>query len=72
MAKRGQINWRGVTSMGGLHCFVQYYMYSLILFNGHERCVFYRFQSKNGHNNDAAQKGGKTRQKKLQQRLHSV
>lgn len=74
--QRGQINFPAALESSDIYRWVTllclYYMYSLTLFNGHERCVFYRFQSKNGHNNDAAQKEEKTCQKKLQQRLHSV
>lgn len=71
--QRGQINFPVALERRDIYRWVTLLCTICIpLFNGQERCVFYRFQSKNGHNNDTAQKEGKTCQKKLQQRLHSV
>lgn len=48
--QRGQINFLAALESSDIYRWVTllclYHMYSLILFNGHERCVFYRFQSK--------------------------
>lgn len=64
--QRGQINFPAALERSDIYRWVTllclYYMYSLILFNGHERCVFIGFN----------QKMDIMMQRKFQQRLHSV